>query len=850
MENLEPTAETKMPVKRLQLTRKQKFIFGGAGAVFLVLIVVGILVFRNQTLNQPGNFTNEEDKTISFQREPFAKIDIEEVTLDPQVPAYVLGDNFVNVINFKRFDFNDKIKADLAANKFAVVQRDEDETSRAREEFFQTYENNRYNQIPNFITTDAVMHNYHLVFDDTLKTLETTIFFDQVSTSANQMFELSKQQYDYFSAQSNESLTQAATRNVAYFAVALKLLGKEVEVPAYAAGVVNSELAMINEAKGIAISPVVNMFTTESLTDQFQEDYSQYIPRGHYTSSEQLKKYFKSMMWLGRITFRQKNDSENFSALLVVQAISSDQAAYKNWSNVYDAIGFIIGNADDLGIYEYLQVAKTSFGELTNENIANPTLQTKFLEDIKKLAPPKINSVPIYDADINADREKQIKGFRFMGQRYTIDANIFQNLIYRSVGANSQDQKRYLPKSLDVLAAMGSEKAQSILDSEGVNDYAKYTENMQSLKQTIANFEQSVWTANLYSGWLYSIKPLLNPLTGNVPEFMKNDAWVKKDMNTYQGSWTELKHDTLLYTKQSYAEMGAGGNTPLELDFRGYVEPRVDLYVRLEALAKALNTGLTDRGLLSGEKMTFTEPDPACPAYMSQQQCTLTTVYAPQEVKANIEAMTSMAQTLKNISIKELQNVALSDDENNFIKEIGGKFEHTWVQSLHKQIRPSEIYENLTKNPSMLVADVATDPNGQVLEEGTGRLMDIFVIIPVPGKDGTYLRVAHGLVFSHYEFTQPISERLNDQQWQSKVRKDDVPAFESWKDFIIQKTNITAKRVPVSYAGALSQGWMTISDAQRDCEVNLKGTYMQCGNACPEENPSCGKACEPICKTY
>ena len=42
------------------------------------------------------------------------------------------------------------------------------------------------------------------------------------------------------------------------------------------------------------------------------------------------------------------------------------------------------------------------------------------------------------------------------------------------------------------------------------------------------------------------------------PSFMTNSAWTRKDLNTILGSWTELKHDTLLYAKQVMAEMGGG----------------------------------------------------------------------------------------------------------------------------------------------------------------------------------------------------------------------------------------------------------------------------------------------------
>jgi hypothetical protein len=46
--------------------------------------------------------------------------------------------------------------------------------------------------------------------------------------------------------------------------------------------------------------------------------------------------------------------------------------------------------------------------------------------------------MPIFDETIQPDREKEIKGFRFMGQRFSLDASIFQRLVYRDVKENAQ----------------------------------------------------------------------------------------------------------------------------------------------------------------------------------------------------------------------------------------------------------------------------------------------------------------------------------------------------------------------------------------------------------------------------
>lgn len=43
----------------------------------------------------------------------------------------------------------------------------------------------------------------------------------------------------------------------------------------------------------------------------------------------------------------------------------------------------------------------------------------------------------------------------------------------------------------------------------------------------------------------------------NAPYFKKSPLYTLKNLVSYMGSYTELKHDTLLYVKQAYAELGA-----------------------------------------------------------------------------------------------------------------------------------------------------------------------------------------------------------------------------------------------------------------------------------------------------
>ena len=55
------------------------------------------------------------------------------------------------------------------------------------------------------------------------------------------------------------------------------------------------------------------------------------------------------------------------------------------------------------------------------------------------------------------------------------------------------------------------------------------------------------------------------------PDFMQTDAWAAKAQQAGFGSYAELKHDTILYTKQAVGEMGAAVPPPPAA--RNWVEP-------------------------------------------------------------------------------------------------------------------------------------------------------------------------------------------------------------------------------------------------------------------------------------
>jgi hypothetical protein len=638
-------------------------------------------------------------------------------------------------------DLTDNQKALLAKNGFVVT------TPVAGEfrEFYQIYEGGRYAEMPMFITTDSVYHVYHLIFDKMLRDLETSYFIPSLKSLTSAMLASTSDQYGSLKG---TSLADPALRNAAYFAVADKLLGLSDPFPSEASGMVEAELALINAGSAATFSPI---WDRPDLTPDMRliEDYSQYIPRGHYTRSEDLKMYFKAMMWYGRMTFRQVDDFETRRALLLVQALRSavepdGSPAIPLWQNIYEPTVFIVGKSDDLGYVEYGALSDQVFGAKPDlGRLADPTLFAQFQQLTKTLPPPQINSMWVW---IEQDKEKVTKGFRFMGQRFTLDQYVFGQVIWRNVG--TLEKPRGLPSGLDFFAAMGSDEAYNLLKEMGESNYANYDTQMAKVKSEIASLGSDSWTQNLYWSWLYSFQPIIAPKGSAYPPFMQTQAWTRKDLQTALGSWTELKHDTILYAKQVMAEMGGGGP---EVPPHGYVEPNPQAYARLLALAQMTEDGLQSRNLLS------------------------------DLTQGNLENLISELKFLQDISERELSGGAISDDEYWHIQYWGGTLEQFTLKAADTT---GDMSRDLSDQEAALVADVATGTNDLqtlvVLEEAVGQPTRIYVILP----DSPW-RVALGAVYSYYEFSVPSSGRLTDEAWQAQVAAGTNPAQPDWTKLFI-----------------------------------------------------------------
>lgn len=599
-------------------------------------------------------------------------------------------------------------------------------------EFYELYERARYDYVPVFVTSDSLLHSYHLLFDKTLRRAETDFFIPMLTRLDWKLLETSAQQYQELAG---TPWAEAARRNAAYFAVAVKILNPDWPLPEGLRDLAEPDLASIAAHNAVGPSAVFPGYPRG-------EDWSQYVPRGHYTKSAALQRYFVAMMWHGRMTFRAADPTETQQAALLTLAFQQtsvdNQPAEVIWSGIYEPTVFFVGRSDDLTPQEYGQALEAAYGQVgAVQDLVDDAKFARFQAEIKDLRPPQILGMVISPEE--PDVEAVTQGLRFMGQRFVPDAFVFRQLIARNV------PDRTLPRALDFFAAIGSDRALAHLEDLGDTALPNYQPNMDKLRATFAAYDEQVWTQNLYWNWIHSLRPLLEPVGEGYPQFMRSEAWLDKQLNTALGSWTELKRDTILYAKQVYAE-GGGGGPPLPAPPRGYVEPVPLFFARITALSQMTIDGLASRGLLHDDD------------------------------RRALERMVDTASRLQTMAEKQLRNEPLSEEEYEFVRLYGVTLEGLKFAAAEE--------EGDTIDQAAVVADVATDPAGAVLEEGVGRIFEIYVVAPIEGR----LVLTKGGVFSHYEFVQPLSDRLTDETWRALLDAGEAPPLAGWtSSFIVEQ---------------------------------------------------------------
>jgi len=763
-----------------------------------------------------------------------------EPEFEPAIPPYELPLDEDGIGNFayvmERLKPGDKVQALILKNGFAAK-------SWNGEDFVAAYESLRTSELPVYVTSDSVLHLYHIQFDETLKGIEQKEFIPKLTLLTRDMVGHLMKEMDQ---SDNQEQKAALEKAVAFLAVGCELLGDRsgeietlkqyrnlvakgydhryaieaqsselqnlvmnapetrspearralnqfdrrgdtrggravaalidkmidrieqeqvsLELPPRIREMVDADMKSALEHKGFVLSPIFS----------YKEDFSQYVPRGHYTRGYDLKRYFRAMMWFGRMTFLVKGGDphgplekylvsakearlQTMAAGYITKSLKDlspgGEPAMNIWQRIYGVTSFFVGLADDLSCTDYDAAFHNALGE--NYEPAMLLDDEKFLKlkaEVARLRKPAIYSGSGESGTLDPDALKgkpspellektlaKTQGFRFMGQRFVPDSYVMGQLVFPTVNAYTGESPpeevftnegglRAFPRGLDVMALLGSKRAGKHLVDQGDSAYTGFADTFEKLEEEFASIaDPEEWNINLYWSWLYCLKGLLENYPEGYQKYMTTPPWLDKQLNAALGSWSQLRHDTILYVKQSYTMLAASAVPRQPKEFPGYVEPVPRFYARLLALTRLTRKVLSDMNVLDDA--------------------------ADQRLKDTDKLLSR----LMDISIREVENKPLDSDDER------------WIKHFDQSLKVACCGHDADAMKTTLIADVHTDQNsGMVLEEGTGRIGLLLVANRLP--DGA-IGLAAGPVFTYYEFKHPMSDRLTDEKWREMLRR-------------------------------------------------------------------------------
>ncbi len=623
--------------------------------------------------------------------------------------------------------------------------------------------------LPVFVTTDSILHLFHVVFDCSLRMVEYQTFYPMIFNVTQYAFTESLS--DYNSIPHNDSVKYWAVRNATvYFAVAMSLIsGKNAAVPGDLAMDVNFYLNEIYAEEPRFVTAGSWQYPGDSADVKY--DFTQFTVRGHYVGIPRLEQYFRTMMWYGNFPICVPRNDETYSwglshiddaaAVYARDILKQNPLYFDKWMMLYNVTSALVGESDSINPLNLETALHNAFGDSDQYLVlvaAPGGLATLRNELTKPEYAQKILGQALVASGYAPVRYPIV--FQFMGQRYVPDSFMFQMLCWDKVGYGPSG-RRIMPKGLDVFAVLGSERAYDLLVPDF--GYANYTENLATLTSTFENLTEEEWTHSSYMTWMHSLQSLIDvEYDASYPDFMRSSAWQDEKLNTASGSWAQLRHDTLLYAKQTYIPV-------LICSYpEAFVEPNPTFYSRMQELSEK-----------TIEAFSMLPTNSAAP---------IIPYYSETIVMDSLETIKNVTQKLETISTKELAKQPLTSEETDFIKQIAYTVEGCgenvvgWYIDTIQDIAQAANYTQLLDVP--VIADVATFPPGdqdylpQILHVGVGYVNALVVLYPLP--NGT-LVAAVGPVFSYYEFPLIGTQRLNDNEWKTMLtwdnRSEYMPAW-------------------------------------------------------------------------
>ncbi len=634
------------------------------------------------------------------------------------------------------FHLTDYEKSLILANGFMVSER------LAQYGMKDAFINVYRHDLPVFVSTDAILHALHMSYDCILMQMESEFLIPEVDTLLTRLRNTLPAVAEEYS--DRPAMTQNLRDIDVYLTVALALLRGPGQVePCFAdnASSVAAILGLVQLQKPASYA----LFSTRDRTI----DFSQFTPRGHYADLESFSRYFQAMMWLGRTEIylhapasaalpppQEDIQRQTMDAVLIHQ-LAERSNAFPVYGQIDQLLRFFVGDPDNVTL-ENIGELMTESGIHDASALLDSATFAAFGEalSVKSYAFQKIMSQILMSDPMTPDQIVPASAFLLLGQRFVIDSYITGNVVYDRILSHGAKVRRMLPSTLDILFALGNDAAGQLLMQQ-LDTYG-YGKNLAGLRYLVESYDEAFWRRTMYNGWLDAIRALNPPPDRtSFPGFMQTAAWWQEKMNTQLASWSQLRHDNLLYAKQSYSGV-VTCSYPC-----GYVEPIPEFYGALRIFADSTIAAFSR------------------PPFLGE---------VPGDVVKYFTRFRSTMDTLASIASDELRHQQLDAEESAFLQRTitevpagcGTAFDGWYPRLMYS-------YGTFSGSERLVVADVHTAPSdengnlvGWVLHGGTGPVNLGIVVAQIPDVGQTAFI---GPVLSYYEVVTQGFKRLTDNEW-------------------------------------------------------------------------------------
>lgn len=679
-------------------------------------------------------------------------------TLDPIDMSTV---NHVDLVD-EALQLSLEEQALLESNHFVVSDEE------SWERFVNAYAWLYWKDLPVLITTDSMLHALHQSYADLLIDLEGGVMRPTLETFLTEtLVELQNNP----PTAADPAYLEAHHEVIVYLQVAGKLLNGYIP-NGYEP--VDSRVETLHNAAESANSRLeIGLFGDPSR----DVDMTLFTPRGHYPSNG-LSNYFRAMTWLGQIDFRLTTEEFNvatqqfdmtvypnqIAAAMILRSAIDDAGQREEWSLLNDILNLLAGESDNTTLNDLDRfIADAGLSEPADVFTADIDMLTTLFQTNDYGKQRITGQIVGYDGGLNESENEETTAlptsFMVFGTRFAIDSWAMSQLVFDRVRDDNTGEAviRAFPSTHDVAYILGNDHALTHLDEE-LSTY-NYNNTLTTLRQSVDELPEAWWDQPVYNGWLNVIRSLNEPAADTrVPDVMKTAAWADKNLQTQLASWAQLRHDNILYIKQSFTV-----DYPVCEFPDWYIEPNVDFY---EALIAYAQSGLQLTAQLEASGLSGNDAVKQADLYFASLEGVATILLDMVERQLNGEPATFEDNMF-------IQNIIVKHNYKGMIETSGGG------PITFNNDRWDGWYTSLFYNDddvTAVIADVHTNPTNdpasplyppRVLHAGTGDVSPIYMIADKGNGQTLYV----GPAFSYYEVTttgddENPAERLTDELWQ------------------------------------------------------------------------------------